>query len=628
MALRTKREVDDPLRAVRLDGGFWGRIVARTLDKTLPHALAQCEATGCMRNLDVAAGTDDAAFAGESSQESNLTKVMEGAAYALMVRSDPALAARLDGLIGKLAAIQQPDGYLQSYFVAKGLDGRYADLHRSHELYCFGHLLEAAVAHFEATGGRSFLEVAIRLADHVDATFGRGKVEAAPGHQEIELALVRLYRATGEGRYLQLARYFVDIRGDRGLVQRDYSGKPIIEDDRRPGRNRPPEYRQDHCPVLAQREATGHAVRAGYFYAAVTDIALECDSRPHAEAAAAIWEDIVGRKLYITGGVGTHQYRDEGFGDPYLLPNDTYCETCGSVALMLFSHRLGLLTGEARYVDVVELILFNLFLASTDLDGVNVFYRNPLRSDGSRRRHPWNAPACCPTNVVRIAPQIPRTLYTVADDALFVDHFASGAAAVTVNGVAVGLVQETDYPWSGRIVLTLRPERPVRFALQLRMPGWVEGRPVPSDLYTAAEAAGPAATLSVNGRPVDTAARSRGYCVVEREWRAGDCVTMVLPMPVRRVYGHEKIAATRGRVALMRGPLVYCLEEADVGDPEAVAVGPGLALSAAHEPGFLGGVTVLRQQGGPLTAIPYYAWNNRRPGRMAVWLREAVPDSH
>jgi DUF1680 family protein len=347
--MQSKHEIDDALRAVKLHDGFWSRLVERNRATTLPHVWRECENEGHMRNLDITAGKCDAEYEGGADRDSNLHKILEGAAYCQAITPDPAWDAKMDAVIAQFAAVQEPDGFLVSYITSQKPDQRYQDMARSHELYCMGHMIEAAVEHFQATGKRSYLEIAIRAADHMDATFGPGKLETTSGHQQVELALVKLYQATGEQRYLDLSRYFVDMRGDPERVDREYSGLHIDEGDRRPGRNRPPQYRQDHEPILQQRYAIGHAVRAGYLYAAMADLTMACDVPEYAEAAAAIWNDIVSCKLYLTGGVGTHQYRDEGFGDPYLLPNDTgYCETCGGIALLLFSHRMGLLTGDAR----------------------------------------------------------------------------------------------------------------------------------------------------------------------------------------------------------------------------------------------------------------------------------------
>ncbi|MDP6523325.1 MAG: glycoside hydrolase family 127 protein [Kiritimatiellia bacterium] len=617
-----RTEVEAPLKSVRITDGFWAELVERNCTATLPHALQRCKEEGDIENIKIAAGHSGGDYSGGADRDSDLFKVMEGAAYCLAIKPDEALDARLDELISLIAAAQEADGYLQSYFTSQAPDKRYADMSRCHELYCFGHLIEAAVAHFEATGKRSFLDVALRVADHADETFGPGKFETTSGHQGIELALMKLYRVTGERRHFELGKYFVDVRGDTERVKREYSGKPILEGDRRPGRNRPPAYRQDHLPVLEQREATGHAVRAGYLYTAIADIAMESDLHDYAVTAEAIWENIVSKKLYISGGAGTHQYDDEGFGDEYLLPNDGYCETCGGVAMMLFSQRMGLLTGDAKYADVVETILYNHFLSSTDLSGCLTFYRNPLSCSGPRERLPWNYPACCPTNVVRIIPQVPALLYATTGNDLYVDHFAGSAANIHLGTGGVQVTQETEYPWKGRVTITVEPETAFDFAMHVRIPGWVDGRPVPSDLYsTRGGSATP--TIKVNDEAIDTTARVKGYCVINRTWQTGDQITIDFPMQVQRVYAHPKVEANQGRVALMRGPLLYCLEETDLGtDPEEVALPPEAELHAKHLPDLLGGVTALTDSAGTLQAVPFSHWNNREPGRMLVWVKE------
>lgn len=621
--MKHKSEPDDAVRKVVIDDGLWRAVVERNRTSTLPHVWNQCEQGKQIQNFSVAAGRSNAAHVGGPDRDSNVHKVMEGASYCLAMTPDASLDARMDQLIDTIRAAQSPDGYLVTYFISEAPDQRYEDLHRSHELYCMGHLIEAGVEHYKATGKRSFLDVAIRAGGHIDATFRPGALELVSGHQEIELALIKLYDATGDSRYLERSRHLVDLRGNKERVERDYRGKPVIEGDRRPGRNRPPQYRQDHLPPVDQRHAVGHAVRAGYLYAAMVDLAMAQDSKPHADAAEAIWEDIVSSKLYVTGGVGTHQYLDEGFGDPYLLPIDSaYCETCGGIALMLFSHRMGLMTGDARYADLIEKILLNHTLACPDHAGTSFFYRNPLESDGTRKRHPWTDPACCSTNVVRIIPQITRLAYAVSPRAIYVDQFASSTADLAVEQGRVRIVQRTDYPWDGRIHLAIRPEREMTFALHLRIPGWSRGRPVSSDLYTARADQPAAPSVTVNGEMADFTSIQMGYCVIERRWRDGDDVVLHLPMPVQRVYANPKVEACKDRVALMRGPLVYCLEEADNADLAHTILSRSTRLDAEHRADVLGGVTVIHDHEKTLTAIPYYAWNNRAPGVMMVWIPE------
>lgn len=617
-----------PAVTVRVEDGFWGALVERNHTVTVPHALTACEERQRgTTHFEIAAGIREGEHTGEAHHDSDLFKTLEGAFLCLQQREDPALAARVEEWVNRIAAVQQPDGYLNSYFIAHPEEERYGDIFRSHELYAFGHLLEAAVAHAEWSGTDRLLDVARRLADHVDATFGPGKRETVPGHQELELALVKLWQATGEARYLDLAQYFVDMRGEPERVRREYAGKPIIESDRTPGRNRPPEYRQDHQPATEQRRPIGHAVRAGYFYAAMADIARVRNSAAHAAAVHAIWEEIVRAHLFLTGGVGTHQHRDEGFGDDYRLPNDTgYCETCGGIALLLFTERMSRLRRDSRYADVIELILHNLLLGCPDLDGTHFHYRNPLSSEGDRARHPWPNPACCPTNVVRMIPQVGRFAYAVEDDTLSIDQFVSSTVTTVLAGTSVTISQTSQLPWHGEVALSVDPEAPAAFALAIRIPGWCEGRPVPSDLYTVDASEETTPTLTVNGATVDLQQRTRGYAVIRRTWTAGDTVTMTLPLPVQRVHAHPQVEADRGRVALMRGPLVYCLEAADHDeDLDAITLAPDATFVTEQDPNHLGGVTLLRQIEGPVSAIPYYTWNNREKGKMRVWIAEAYP---
>jgi len=505
-----------------------------------------------------------------------------------------------------------------------------------------------AVEHHRLTGQTRVLDAARRFADHIGGVFGPGKRYDVGGHEEIELALVKLYRATGRRRYLELSRFFLDERGHaHGRRRKAFDPNsvstelpeftpPLTQQQRRTIRRARNSIRngrmQDHKPLTQQHEAIGHAVRAGYVYSAMADIARFMDAPAYERALDAIWRDVVGRKMYITGGIGTAQYHDEGFGDPYLLPNRTYCESCAAIAHVLWQHRMALLKGRARYADVMELTLYNGAISGISLAGNAFFYQNPLESKRGGRRRRWIGLACCPTNLTRIIPQVGGFVYAQGGGRLYVNLYANGEAEIELDGgVKVKVAQQTDYPWAGRVRLTVTPERPAEFALCLRIPGWALGRPVPGDLYRFAASEVPPVGLKVAGRSADPARRDDGYVHLKRRWQAGDVVELDLPMPVRRVRAHDKVEADRGKVALMRGPIVYCLEAADhpSADLFKLSLPREADLVAEHRSRLLGGVTVLRATGrddrqGPvnLTAIPYYAWQNREPGPMTVWIRQ------
>ena len=493
---------------------------------------------------------------------------------------------------------------------------RWSNLRVNHELYNVGHLYEAAVAHHQATGKRTLLDVAIRNAELIDSVFGPGKIRDVPGHQEIEIGLAKLYRATGERRYLELAKFFLDQRGqpDRGTLQSNYDN---------------PGYTQDHLPVTEQREAVGHAVRAGYLYSGMADVAALTGDQAYIAALDGLWTNVVARRMYLTGGIGA-RHHGEAFGDDYELPNaEAYAETCAAVANALWNHRMFLLHGDAKYLDVLERTLYNGFLAGISLHGDTFFYTNPLSSDGEwpfnvhtgAVRYPWFECSCCPTNVVRLLPSLPGYAYAHRDGDLYVNLYVAGTATVPTAAGGVTLTQDTDYPWSGAVKLTVDPPADSAFAIRLRIPGWARGEPVPSDLYRHLDASGAAPSLRVNGAPADLEL-DRGFAVVRRHWRPGDVVELDLPMPVRRVVSHAGVAGNRGRVAVERGPLVYCAEGADNGGTALELTLPdAAALTAEHDAGLLGGVTTIR--GGGITLIPYYAWSHRGAGEMNVWLRRA-----
>lgn len=608
-----------PFTEVVVRDGFWRPRLDTHRTVTVPYTLARCEDTDRVENFVRAAGRAEGVHVGTQFNDSDVFKVIEGASYALQTQADPELDAELDRLIGLIAAAQEEDGYLYTSRTIPGstlrpdVEGleRWSNLYMSHELYNLGHLYEAAAAHHAATGKRALLDIALKSAGLVEQVFGTQGRLAAPGHQEIEIGLVKLYRTTGDGMLLRLAQRFLEARGLAG--DRELYGP----------------YSQDQAPVVEQSEAVGHAVRAGYMYSAMADVAALSEAPGFLEAIDRIWDDVVGGKLYLTGGIGA-RHEQESFGDAYELPNDTaYAETCAAFSNIMWNHRMFLLHGHARYLDVLERSLYNGFLSGVSLSGDRFFYVNPLASDGrfafnvgeGATRSPWFQVSCCPTNVVRAMPSLPGWVYAVRDDVLYVALYVGGRARVKVEGAEVNLRQVTEYPWDGAVRLEVTPQQPVTFALRLRLPGWAAGRPVPGDLYRYLDASADEVRLQVNGE-VEHARTVDGFLEIRRRWQPGDVVEIEFPMPVRRVLANDSVAADAGRVAVERGPLVYCAEAADNGGHALdLALDDAVRLEPVREEELLGGLTVLR--GGGLTLIPYYAWSHRGPGEMAVWLERA-----
>ncbi len=634
--LRGLREVD--LSNVQVRGGFWGKRLKTHLDVTIGHSLDMLEADGHVANFDLAAGVGQGEISGHAAFDSDLYKVLEGAMYTLTCGKDARLRGRVDDIINRILAAQQDDGFMIPYFIFKDRDSRW-EIMKMHQMYNAGHFFELAVEHEKLTGDPKALNAAKRFADCIGCVFGPGKRYDVPGHEEIELALVKLYRATGETKYLDLSRFFLDERGRlHGTERKPFDPATEIK-GKRPTDQRVA--RQDLKPVTEEFEAVGHAVRAGYLYSAMTDIVRFMDKAPgYEQALDHLWDDVVGRKMYITGGVGTQQYRYEGFGDPYVLPiTGAYCETCASVALALWQYRMNLLKGDAKYIDVMELALYNGVLSGVSIDGKAYFYENRLAKTKGQR-WPWIGLSCCPSNIARIIPQIGGLAYAVGKDRVLVNMYMSGQAAIKMdNGAAVTVAQETDYPWDGHVKLTVTPEQASNFTLQLRIPDWAQGRPVPTDLYRFGQPKVPPVGLRVNGKPADAAPESDGYVHLDRQWKAGDVVELDLPMPVHRVYANEKVMmelprllpARRGRekVALMRGPVVYCLEGQDHPDSAVtdLVLDPDSPLKAERRPDLLDGVTVIVGQARdgegkqvPLTAVPFYACENRTSTPMTVWI--------
>jgi len=559
---------------------------------------------------------------------SDVAKWIEAASYSLAAHADPALDALLDETISLVVNAQQPDGYLNPYFTVVKPELCWTNLRDMHELYCAGHLIEAGVAHFQATGKQVLLDAVCRYADHIDTVFGTqpGKKRGYPGHEEIELALVKLYQVTGEKRYLRLSKYFVDERGRQ----------PHYFDIEAHLRGEAPEafwartyeYNQSHFPVREQSEVVGHAVRAMYLYSAMADLAREFGDNTLLQAGRRLWNHLCAKRMYITGGIGS-SWHNEGLTHDYDLPNESaYAETCAAIGLILWSHRMLQLDCDGRYADVLERVLYNGMLSGISLDGHRFFYENPLTSLGNHHRQEWYDCACCPPNIARLLASLGQYIYASNDTEVVVHLYIQSSVRLTLDGREITVRQETTYPWAGMITIQLEMDEPAVFGLNLRIPGWCR-----------------TAYLSVNGASFDlTEHVTKGYARVERLWQSGDRVVLDLAMPVERVYAHPDVRQDAGCVALQRGPLVYCLEAVDHTVPLHRIVLPKAAELVSHfEPGLLGSIVVITgtaqaaddadwegmlYRSWPataypctITAIPYYAWDNRTPGEMRVWLQ-------
>ncbi len=623
--------------SVHLNDVFWAPRIEVNRTASIPSAFEQCELTGRVALFDRAAAVlrgdagVDTRPPGYPFDESDLYKVIEGASYSLSVSPDPRLDAYVDGLIARIAAAQEPDGYLYTTRTINPKNPhRWAGPERwvferddSHELYDLGHMIEAGVAHHLATGKTTLLNVAVKAADLLVETFGPGKRTTWPGHQVTEMALVRLYRVTGNEAYLGLARFLLDERGPGPYPEGEQAHPRGLT------------YNQAHLKVIEQTEPVGHAVRAMYMYSGMADVAAVTGDAAMRAAGRRIWEHLITSKLYLTGGIGASG-SGEAFGQPYELPNMTaYNETCASVGMDFWNHRLFLMEGDAKYIDVMERTLYNGLASGVSLDGKTFFYPNPLESNGQHARQEWFGVACCPGNITRFMPSVPGYVYATRGDSLFVNLFAAGSAEVNLPGGKVALTQATAYPWDGAVTLAVAPDRPRRFAIHVRIPGWARNEPVPSDLYRFADTS-PPATVRLNGESVPMTL-DKGYVTIERQWSAGDTIALTLPMPVRRVLANREVVANRDRVALQRGPIVFAAEWPDNpnGQVRNIVLPDVGALTSEFRGDLLNGVQVVRgravglardARGGvrrteqPFIAIPYATWANRGRGQMAVWL--------
>ena len=627
-----------PLSQVKVTGGFWRAKLETNRTVTIPHILQENETTGRVDNLRKGAGLMAGDYTGRRFNDTDIYKIIEAASYTLVSHPDPALAKQIDALVQIVAKAQQPDGYLfpaRTINPAKPAPGVGTERWQyentgSHELYNSGHMYEAAVADYQATGDRRFLDVAVKNADLVASTFGPNARKDAPGHEEVELALVKLYRATGDVKYLNLAKFFLDERGVHGNVSEDYTDPSWKLYNDRP-------YRQDDIPLVDQTRAEGHAVRGTYVYNAMTDIAAMLKDPKYNLAVDRIWQDVVSKRIYVTGGLGSVG-GTEAFGDDYALPNRTaYTETCASVGGILWNHRMFLKSGDAKYLDAFEQTLYNGLLSGVSVKGDSFFYQNPLESAGRNERSAYFDVACCPANLARLLAQLPGLIYATDGKQVFVNLYVASEADLVVNGAKVHIVQTTNYPWDGKVELSVTADKAVNFPLKLRVPGWLGNSVFASDLYTYTAPISESFMFgSLDSRrgttpgqgwadvniPITAAAVARNV---------GVGVHVNVPMPVRRIVANPGLKEDAGKAAIQRGPVLYVLEGVDNGGKVLdLSVPMTTTFTSAFKPDLLGGVTALTATlpaagdtpARTITAVPYFAWANRGRGEMVTWIKQ------
>lgn len=616
-----------PFTQVKVTDNFWAKRIKTNHDVTIPIAIKKSRETGRIDNFAIAGGLMEGEFCSPYPfDDSDVFKIIEGAAYSLQMFPDEGLENTIDSLIYLIGEAQEEDGYLFTNRTIMGENGhdwigkerweKVDDL--SHELYNLGHFYEAAVAYYLATGKQKILDIAIKSADLVDKEFGYGKIENFPGHQEIEIGLVKLYRVTGEKRYLDLAKFFLDVRGKDNLGEKTT-------------------YNQSHLPVVEQTEAVGHSVRAAYMWTGMADVAALTGDQQYINAITTIWEDVVYKKLYITGGIGAAGGH-EGFGGPYELPNmRAYCETCAAIANVFWNHRMFLMTGEAKYMDVLERSLYNNILSGVALSGDHFFYPNPLESVGQHQRSEWFGCACCPSNISRFIPSMPNYIYAQKEDEVYINLFVPSSTTFETKHGKIELAQESNMPWDGNISISIQPEKSAAAKILIRIPGWASDKPVPGDLYQYKEDVSTEIVFKVNGEEVSPKLKD-GYAVISRIWEKGDLIEVGFPYEIRKIESHPNIANNLDKMAIQLGPIVYCAEWPDFEDPDVLSLvlEENTNLTYNFHPELLAGVNVISGEAKgaervenseeivtyprDFKAIPYYGWAHRGKGQMAVWL--------
>ncbi len=588
-----------PFYDVNITGGLWAERMETDRTVTIPHLLSKLESERRIDNLRIAAGLMTGSYYGYVFNDSDVYKTIEAIGYSLKLYPDPALEATTDNIIDIIEAAQWEDGYLNSYYTIVKPAQRWTNEESDHETYCAGHFIEGALAYYDATGKQKIMNIATKLADHMNTTFGEGRLMDPPGHQEVELALMKLYNLTGDVNYLNLTKFFIDQRGNAA------------------GHSLYGTYSQDHVPLVQQDTGVGHAVRACYFYHGVVEVAREILEQDYMKATMKVWDNIVSAKTYIIGGLG-QPGGPEGFTVDYALGNNSYCETCASIAFANWNHRMFLVTGDGKYLDMMERSIYNNILSGISLSGNRFFYPNALESGGATRPD-WYACACCPPNEGRFIMSIGEKSCAHNDDAIYMTMYIEGNAQVQMTSNTVNFAVDTNYPWDGDITITVNPQQSASLPIYLRIPGWARNMPVPGNLYDYISDSPEQVTLQVNSSPVQLDI-VKGFAKIERTWNAGDTIHLVLPMPVRKVIAHPLVTADTGKVVIERGPVVYCAEGIDNGGSvSGITIPDSLAFTATYEPSTLRGVVVLRSTSPSVTMVPYYTWANRGSTPMRVW---------